>query len=95
MLHVVQGDVFEFSITLCNVDFGLIEKVEFVSKRLAIAERAVLEDSTYQVRIPGEKTKTFPLGFAKYNVIVTFIDGEELTVRCDKVEVLGRVVRKE
>lgn len=95
MLHVVQGDVFEFSITLCNVDFDLIEKVEFISKRLDVKERATLEDKTYQVRIPGERTKTFPLGFAKYNVIVTFIDGEELTVRYDKVEVLGRVVRNE
>ena len=95
MLHVVRGDVFEFSILLCSIDLDLIEKIEFISKRLNICERAERDGDSYRVKILGERTKEFPLGFSKYNVIVTLIDGGELTVRCDKVEVLMRVVRNE
>ena len=95
MLHIRQGDLFEFTLTLLNIDFSLISKVEFISEKLNLQEIAELDGEIYRVRIEGARTRNFPLGFAKYFIVVTLIDGEELTPICDKVEVLARVVKNE
>lgn len=91
MLHLVQGDIFEFCVAICNVDPYAIKRVDFSSKDLGLTTEAFFDDGVYRVRIPGEKTKNFPLGFARYDITITLIDNEQVTVKHnERVEVLGK-----
>ena len=91
MLTLVKGDVFEFCVAMCNVDPYAVKSVEFSSKDLGIRHEAMFDDGIYRIRIPGEKTKDFPVGFPRYDVTVTLIDDEKLTVVHDsRVEVLEK-----
>ena len=91
MLTVVKGDVFEFCVAMCNVDPYAVKKVEFSSRDLAVKHEAFFDDGIYRVRIHGEITKNFPVGFAKYDITVTLIDGEKVTVKAnERVEILEK-----
>lgn len=91
MLQVVKGDVFEFVIMLCRIDPIVIEKVIFQSKDLGLELQAEQEEDIYRIRILGERTKEFKIGFAKYDIVVVLIDGERITVKHnDKIEVLNK-----
>lgn len=92
MLKVVQGDVLEFVIMLCRIDPIVIERVTFQCKDLGLEQVAEQEDDIYRIRILGEITKNFPIGFSRYDIAVTLTDGEQLTVKHnDKIEVLKKV----
>ena len=91
MLTVVKGDIFEFCVVMCNVDPYAVKKVEFSSRDLGLIHEAFYDDGVYRVRIHGEVTKNFPVGFAKYDVTVTLIDDERLTVKVnERVQVLEK-----
>ena len=91
MLRVVKGDVFEFVILLCRIDPSVIEKVIFQSKDLGLELVAEQEEDIYRIRILGEITKNFKAGFARYDIVVALIDGENLTVKHkEKIEVLEK-----
>ncbi|MEG1882003.1 MAG: hypothetical protein RR207_05890 [Clostridia bacterium] len=92
MLQIIQGDIFELCIDICNIDPVAIEKVEFSSKDLGVQENVKLYKNRYTLRIAGEKTKSFKEGFVRYDLTITFIDKEVLTIkRNDKIEVLSKV----
>lgn len=91
MITVVKGDVFEFCVAMCNVDPYAVKKVEFSSRDLGIKHEAFFDDGIYRVRIHGEITRNFPVGFAKYDITVTLIDDEKVTVKSnERVEVLEK-----
>lgn len=91
MLKVVQGNIFEFVIVLYGIHPSLVNEVIFESEKLGIREIAEQEEDVYRIRISGERTKSFPLGFQPYNITVTLLDNEKLTVKRSKVEVLKKV----
>ncbi len=91
MLTLVKGDVFEFCVAMCNVDPYAVKGVEFSSKDLAVKHEVMFDDGIYRIRIPGSMTKDFPTGFAKYDITVTLIDDEKVTVvHNGRVEVLEK-----
>ena len=91
MLHLVRGDILEFCVAMCNVDPYAVKKVEFSSKDLSITTEAFFDDGVYRVRILGEKTKDFPIGFSKYDITLTLIDDEKVTIRHnERIEVLEK-----
>jgi len=91
MLHLVQGDVLEFCIAMCNVDPFAVKQVHFISKDLGVEVEAYWDNGVYRVRVQGEITQKFPVGFARYDVVVTLIDDEKVTVKLnEKMEVLKR-----
>ena len=91
MLNLVRGDMLEFTIALPNADGYAIQKVEFASSDLAIRTDAFLDGKVYRVRIEGEKTKDFPVGFSHYDIIVTLIDNQQVTLKYqERIEVLAR-----
>ena len=93
MLRVVKGDVFEFIIMLCRIDPIVVEKVIFQSKDLGLELQAEQEEDIYRIRIQGDTTKDFKPGFARYDIVVAFVDGEKLTVKHnDKIEVLNKAM---
>lgn len=92
MLQIIQGDVFEICVDLCQIEQALIEKVMFASKDLGAVREADHCGGSYRVRFEGRETLRFPPGFARYDLTVGFIDGECLTVVCnEKIEVLKKV----
>ena len=92
MLKIIQGDVFEFSVCFGNVPLFAIQKVEFASKDLGVFQSAELYKGRYSVRIEGERTKCFSPGFARYDLTLTLVDGQKLTVcRNERIEVLEKV----
>ena len=91
MLTLIQGDVFEFCIRLgYKIDPYAVKSVEFISKDLNFRQRAFLEDGAYRVRVEGRVTRRFPVGFSRYDVVLTLIDGETVTVKSERLEVLKR-----
>ena len=91
MLKIIQGDVFEFGVCIGNVPLFVIARVEFASKDLGVFQVAELYKGRYSVRIEGERTKYFSPGFARYDLTLTLVDGQKLTVcRNEKIEVLEK-----
>lgn len=91
MLNLVRGDMLEFTIALPNADNYAIQRVEFASSDLAIKVDAFLDGKVYRVRIEGEKTKNFPIGFSRYDIIVTLIDNQQVTLKYqERIEILDR-----
>ena len=81
----------EFTIALPNADNYAIQRVEFASSDLAIKADAFLDGKVYRVRIEGEKTKNFPIGFSRYDIIVTLIDNQQVTLKYqERIEILDR-----
>jgi hypothetical protein len=89
---MVQGDVFEASFEITNIDNIFIDKVIFSSKELKICEIAEKDKDSYVVRIEGKRTALFPSGFFCYDLTVKFISGEVLTVQHNEyIEILKKV----
>lgn len=94
MLHFVKGDVFEFCLTLIGTEPELVTKVVLQSKSLGWEIEATREDDYYRIREIGEVTKLAKPGFHKYEIVITLVDGQELTVKRDALEVLSRTVQQ-
>ncbi len=91
MISIVKGDVFEFDVEVEDVDLTYIDKVTLHIPKLNIKEEATFINEVYKIRIEGNVTREFPVGFFNYSLIITFTDGEEYTALTDeKLEVVLR-----
>lgn len=92
MLQIIQGDIFELCIDIKDIDHSLIEKAMFSSKSLGLNETLEYYDGRFTIRIEGEHTKVFPIGFSGYDLTLTLLGGESLTIKHgEKIEVLKKV----
>lgn len=92
MLQIIQGDVFELCIDIDGIDHNLIEKITFSSKSLGLNEPLQYYDGRFTIRIEGERTKVFPIGFSGYDLTLTLLGGESLTIKHgEKIEVLKKI----
>lgn len=92
MLKLIKGDVFEISICPCDIPAMLIDRLVFSSKDLNIEEDAFIDNCTFHVRIVGERTKDFPIGFVHYDLTVFLVDGQRLTIKHNElIEIVGKM----